>query len=243
MVETREEIFNKISKSLAITKYDIEHRQSINDYCLNIHSENFFRDILNFIYGYELVNSNKEKQNTPYIDLVDNKRRLFFQVTTTRTKEKIEVSIENNILNGKKQIIHRKGATLDSLQIVDEFGNHTMQVEMTKSLKFIIGYKVDEILDNPAIAISFYNNKNMLITTIVYDLVYDKNFIEIQIPFMLEAGEYSFNLTIAERTNNSGKSYQEYTNIGPISVTFDFNSNEPSFYGLVGLDYKINFKD
>ena len=53
MVETREEIFNKISKSLAITKYDIEHRQSINDYCLNIHSENFFRDILNFIYGYE----------------------------------------------------------------------------------------------------------------------------------------------------------------------------------------------
>lgn len=79
MVETREEIFNKISKSLAITKYDIEHRQSINDYCLNIHSENFFRDILNFIYGYELVNSNKEKQNTPYIiDLVDNKKKIIF---------------------------------------------------------------------------------------------------------------------------------------------------------------------
>lgn len=100
MVETREEIFNKISKSLAITKYDIEHRQSINDYCLNIHSENFFRDILNFIYGYELVNSNKEKQNTPYIDLVDNKRRLFFQVTTTRTKEKIENTLQ--ILNEYK---------------------------------------------------------------------------------------------------------------------------------------------
>ncbi|OCL95107.1 SMEK domain-containing protein [Aliarcobacter thereius] len=94
MVETREEIFNKISKSLAITKYDIEHRQSINDYGLNIHSENFFRDILNFIYGYELINSNKEKQNTPFIDLVDKKRKLFFQITTTRTKDKIENTLQ-----------------------------------------------------------------------------------------------------------------------------------------------------
>ncbi len=172
-----------------------------------------------------------------------DKKVLIPENESDEIKEKIEVSIENNILNGKKQIIHRKGATLDSLQIVDEFGNHTMQVEMTKSLKFIIGYKVDEILDNPAIAISFYNNKNMLITTIVYDLVVDKRFIEVAIPFMLEAGEYTFNLTIAQKVKNRGVSHQEYTNVGPISVTFDFNSNEPSFYGLVGLDYKINFKD
>lgn len=100
MVETREEIFNRISKSLAITKYDIEHRQSINDYGLNIHSENFFRDILNFIYGYELVNSNKEKQNTPFIDLVDKKRKLFLQITTTRTKEKIENTLR--VFNDEK---------------------------------------------------------------------------------------------------------------------------------------------
>ena len=165
------------------------------------------------------------------------------QNNVNNTKEESFVVIENNILEGKNQIIHRIGASINSLQIVNEFGKHTMQVEMTKSLKFIIGYKVEEILDNPAVALSFYNNKNMLITTIVYDLVYDKNFIEIQIPFMLEAGEYSFNLTIAERTNNSGKSYQEYTNIGPMSITFDFNKNKAPFYGLVGLNYKINFKE
>lgn len=165
------------------------------------------------------------------------------QNNLNNTKEESFVVIENNILEGKNQIIHRTGASINSLQIVNEFGKHTMQVEMTKSLKFIIGYKVEKVLDNPAVALSFYNNKNMLITTIVYDLVYDKKFIEITIPFMLETGEYTFNLTIAERTNNSGKSYQEYTNIGPMSITFDFNSNEPPFYGLVGLDYKINFKD
>ncbi len=165
------------------------------------------------------------------------------QIIEDNRTNKPVVHIENNLLEGKEQIIHRVGASIESLQIIDEFGKHTMQVEMTKSLKFIIGYKVEEILDNPAVALSFYNNKNMLITTIVYDLVYDKNFIEIQIPFMLEAGEYSFNLTIAERTNNSGKSYQEYTNIGPMSITFDFNKNKAPFYGLVGLNYKINFKE
>ena len=165
------------------------------------------------------------------------------QIIEDNRTNKPLVHIENNLLEGKEQIIHRVGASIESLQIIDEFGKHTMQVEMTKSLKFIIGYKVEEILDNPAVALSFYNNKNMLITTIVYDLVYDKNFIEIQIPFMLEAGEYSFNLTIAERTNNSGKSYQEYTNIGPMSITFDFNKNKAPFYGLVGLNYKINFKE
>jgi hypothetical protein len=94
MVENREKAFNNISRSLAITKYDIEHRQSINDYGLNIHSENFFRDILNFIYGYTLENANYKSHNTPYIDLVDKKRKLFFQVTTTRTKEKIEKSLQ-----------------------------------------------------------------------------------------------------------------------------------------------------
>lgn len=157
------------------------------------------------------------------------------------TQDILKVSVENNILNGKKQIIHREGASIDSLQIVDEFGNHTLQVEMTNFLKFIIGYKVEENFNNPAIAISFYNNKNMLITTIVYDLVYDKRFIEIAIPFMLEVGEYTFNLTIAQKINNSGTSYQEYTNIGPIAVTFDFNSNKAPFYGLVGLNtsYRI----
>lgn len=94
MVEDREQAFNNISKSLAITKYDIEHRQSINDYGLNIHSENFFRDILNFVYGYALENTNYASQNAPYVDLVDKKRKLFFQVTTTRTKEKIEKSLK-----------------------------------------------------------------------------------------------------------------------------------------------------
>ncbi len=116
-----------------------------------------------------------------------------------------------------------------------------MQVEMTKSLKFIIGYKVEEILENPAIAISFYNNKNMLITTIVYDLIYDKSFIEITIPFMFEAGEYTFDMNIGSLTGpNSGIFISEYKSISTIVVNFDHRNRAP-ILGLVGLNTQIRF--
>lgn len=94
MVEHRELAFNNISKSLAVTKYDIEHRQSINDYGLNIHSENFWRDVLNFVYNCNLENANYENQNMAYVDLIDKSKTLYLQVTTTRTKEKIENSLQ-----------------------------------------------------------------------------------------------------------------------------------------------------
>lgn len=156
-------------------------------------------------------------------------------------KEESFVVIENNILEGKNQIIHRTGASINSLQIVDEFGKHTMQVEMTKSLKFIIGYKVEEVLDNPAIAIVLKNKKNMLITTIVYDLFEEYQFVEILIPFRLEAGEYSFDINIGNLINsNSGIVVTEYLNIGPISVNFDYSKKAP-FLGPFGLDAKIKY--
>lgn len=156
-------------------------------------------------------------------------------------QKEIIISKENNILENKKQIIHRDGGTIESLQIIDENDSHIMQVEMTKKLRFIIGYKVEKILDNPAIAIIFKNSKNLLITTIVYDLVYDKNIIEIEIPFMLEAGEYSFDMTIGDKQGNQGLIIVEYSKLGPISVIFDYNKNNAPFLGMIGLNTSANF--
>mgnify|MGYP000579539675 CR=1 FL=1 len=51
MVDIRQNTFNNISRALAITRYDIEQRQLINDYGLNIHAENYFMEIFNFVYG------------------------------------------------------------------------------------------------------------------------------------------------------------------------------------------------
>jgi hypothetical protein len=88
-VQDRKEYFDKISRLIAITRYDIEQHQSINDLSLNIHGENFFRDIFNFIYEAYYENGNYDKANSAYIDLIDNTKKSIIQITSTRDKEKI----------------------------------------------------------------------------------------------------------------------------------------------------------
>ncbi len=90
MIDLRQKAFNSISRVLAITRYDIEQRQLINEYGLNIHGENYFRDVFNFVYEYNFINDNFESQNSACVDLVDKNQNLAIQITTKRTKEKIE---------------------------------------------------------------------------------------------------------------------------------------------------------
>ncbi len=90
MIYLRQEAFNSISRVLAITRYDIEQRQLINEYGLNIHGENYFRDVFNFVYEKKYDNDNFNSQNSACIDLVDKNERLALQITTTRIKEKID---------------------------------------------------------------------------------------------------------------------------------------------------------
>ncbi|MFS7252910.1 SMEK domain-containing protein [Rahnella rivi] len=86
----RKEMFDNISKALAILRYDIEQHQSINDFSLNIHGEDLFKNIMNGLdSGAEYVNGNVGGKNEAYIDLVDKKNKKIAQITTTRTKEKI----------------------------------------------------------------------------------------------------------------------------------------------------------
>jgi len=94
MLDSRQKAFNNISRILAITRYDIEQRQLIGDYGLNIHAENWLRDVFNFIYGCSFENANFESQNIAHIDLIDKTNKLIYQITTTRTKEKIENTLK-----------------------------------------------------------------------------------------------------------------------------------------------------
>lgn len=89
-MEERKIAFDNISRFLAITRYDIEQHQLINDQSLNIHGENWFRDIFNFVYDLNLINANFLSANYPAIDLVDDTNNIVYQITTTRTKDKVE---------------------------------------------------------------------------------------------------------------------------------------------------------
>ena len=97
MIEERKIAFDNISRTLAITRYDIEQHQLVNDQSLNIHGENWFRDIFNFVYSNNFfVNANIETKtgNASAVDLIDKDKKLAYQITTTRTKEKVDNTLK-----------------------------------------------------------------------------------------------------------------------------------------------------
>jgi len=96
MIDQRKINFDNISRVLAITRYDIEQHQLVNDQSLNIHGENWFRDIFNFIYKKNFINANLETKtgNSSAIDLIDKENKLAYQITTTKTKEKVDESLK-----------------------------------------------------------------------------------------------------------------------------------------------------
>ena len=100
MIEKRKEIFDKISRLWAITRYDIEHHQAIGEFSLNIHGENFFRDLFNDLYNLNLKNANFKSSNNPCIDLIDSDKQLAYQITTERTSQKIKNTLK--ILKDRK---------------------------------------------------------------------------------------------------------------------------------------------
>lgn len=97
MIDERKIAFDNISRTLAITRYDIEQHQLVNDQSLNIHGENWFRDIFNFVYSTNFfVNANIETKtgNASAVDLIDKGQELAYQITTTRTKEKVDNTLK-----------------------------------------------------------------------------------------------------------------------------------------------------
>lgn len=92
MLDQRKIAFDNISRVFAITRYDIEQHQLINDQSLNIHGENWFRDIFNVVYDLDLINTNFETGNSPAVDLANSE--IAYQLTTTRKKEKVENTLQ-----------------------------------------------------------------------------------------------------------------------------------------------------
>jgi hypothetical protein len=72
----------------------------LNMHDINILSEDFYRDLLNLLYGYNLVNLNGIQQNTPAIDLIDRQAKMVVQVSVTDTKQKIDDSLKKKFLAG-----------------------------------------------------------------------------------------------------------------------------------------------
>lgn len=85
---------NNINKHFATLSANIKNNQANNDYSLNSNIENRLRDVLNFVYQYNLINVNYEKSNSKYIDLVDKNKKIAYQITSEATTYKIDKTLE-----------------------------------------------------------------------------------------------------------------------------------------------------
>jgi hypothetical protein len=60
----------------------------------NIQAEYFYRDLLNLLFGYNLVNENEFDQNSDAIDLIDYENKIVVQVSSTCTKFKMDSTLK-----------------------------------------------------------------------------------------------------------------------------------------------------
>lgn len=113
----------------------VELSNSINHTDININSENFYRDLLNLIYGYNLENLNAIDPNAAAIDLADKNARIAIQVTSTgslvKTTKTVKKFVENElykkydrliILNIVKKTTHRE-------KTIDQDGKYTLDTK------------------------------------------------------------------------------------------------------------------
>ena len=94
----RQNYQGSIINSLAWLSQQVLISNKLNLTDINIHSENFYRDLLNLAFGYNLVNINIIDPNTAAIDLGDENNRLAIQVTSmpalAKTKHTVDKFIE-----------------------------------------------------------------------------------------------------------------------------------------------------
>ncbi|MXV49514.1 SMEK domain-containing protein [Pedobacter sp. HMF7647] len=99
-MDVRKAKFDSISKKLTYLQQRVTNNNSLNLTDVNIHAENFFRDLLKLL-GYTFTNSNFDDQNSAYIDLIDYERKIAIQITAQNDSGKITESLNGFYKNPK----------------------------------------------------------------------------------------------------------------------------------------------
>ncbi|MCP9610803.1 ABC-three component system protein [Coprobacter tertius] len=85
--------YNFIEERLITLCTRVELRGKINILDYHLHSENFYRDLFNKLYTWNLENLNSLVQNVEAIDLIDRTKNIIIQVSATNTKAKIDSAL------------------------------------------------------------------------------------------------------------------------------------------------------
>ncbi len=107
----RKRLLETVVTKLVSLELAIKRLNDIRLFDMNIVAEDFFAELLNSVYDYSLVNLNHDDPHQTAIDLGDKGRRLAVQVTSERTKVKIQDTIDKFCTKGL-------AADYDSLKVL-----------------------------------------------------------------------------------------------------------------------------
>lgn len=128
---TRGHFIGQIIDELTAVSNQVEGRAGLQLYDLNRYLEDFFKEILNIVYGYSLVNLNEERSNNPGLDLGDESAKVAFQVTSSKSSSKINKTLEH----AAGQL--GKFPTIYVLVLVDKQSSYTgIKKELAKPFAF-----------------------------------------------------------------------------------------------------------
>lgn len=129
------ENFESIIENLSVLRYIIQYNSKRGHTDINNYAENFYMEILNKVYDWELKNLNSTKFNHPGIDLGDKKKKIAVQITSTSSKAKIDHTLSKI----KEHKLENHYDTLYILIITEKKNHeiedgHTIKFDTTKNL-------------------------------------------------------------------------------------------------------------
>lgn len=136
----REFYLKSVCDGIATLCYQVEARNAINLYDINLISEDFYSKLLNRIFRYNLKNLNIIDRNVVAIDLGDEINKIAIQVTSDNSSEKIKKTIG-------EFIEHKHYTIYDRLIVILLTKKKKYTTEFNTEDKFSFDKKND-ILDN-----------------------------------------------------------------------------------------------
>jgi hypothetical protein len=105
----RQDYQKSIINSLSWLSTEVSLSNSLNFTDINVHSEYFYRDLLNLAFSYTLENINILEPNTAAIDLGDSQNKFAIQVTSTsslaKTKKTVAKFIEKKLYEKYERLV------------------------------------------------------------------------------------------------------------------------------------------
>lgn len=93
---TRGYFIGQIIDDLSDISNQVENRCRLNLTDMNVFLEDFYKEILNCTLSLGLINLNKERQNAPGLDLGDKSKKIAFQITSDKSSEKVNETLEKS---------------------------------------------------------------------------------------------------------------------------------------------------